>query len=121
MSSTNVSTAADKQHASDTLSFTGFEPLDANYLYCPNQFLDICLPHLSRSAIRLVAYMLDQTLGWLDPDGNPRSQSISVSYQQLIDSAGLSRNDPQSDRRSGRCTICPLCPGRRSREGGDGG
>ena len=91
MTTATVSSAAVSQHTLDTQSFTGFEPLDANYLYCPNQFLDVCLPNSSRSAVRLVAYILDQTLGWLDPDGNPRKQNITVSYQQLIDAAGLSR------------------------------
>lgn len=74
-----------------TTHFQGFTELDANFLYCPNQFLDICLPHSSRGVIRLVAYLLDQTLGWLDPQGNPIAQNISVSYRQLIDSAGISR------------------------------
>lgn len=72
--------------------FAGFTSLDANYLYCPNQFLDVCLPHSSRGVVRLVAYLLDQTLGWLDSQGNPISQNISVSYQQLITSAGISRS-----------------------------
>lgn len=71
--------------------FQGFTELDANFLYCPNQFLDVCLPHSSRGVVRLVAYLLDQTLGWLDPQGDPISQNISVSYRQLIDSAGISR------------------------------
>ncbi|MCA9449189.1 MAG: hypothetical protein KC931_18870, partial [Candidatus Omnitrophica bacterium] len=65
--------------------------LDGNFLYCPNQFLDLCLPNCSRGAVRLVAYLLDQTLGWLDKQGNPISQTISISYQQLIRQAGISR------------------------------
>ena len=80
-----------RPYAPDVDVFNGFEPLSSNYLYCPNQFFHVCLPHVSRSVLRLVAYMLDQTLGWLDADGNPRSQNISVSYQQLVDRAGLGR------------------------------
>ena len=72
-------------------NFEGFTHLDANFLYCPNQFLDLCLPHCSRGVVRLVAYMLDQTLGWLDSDGHPISQDITVSYRQLSDAAGISR------------------------------
>ncbi len=71
--------------------FQGFTPLDANYLYCPNQFLDLCLPHASRGAVRLVAYLLDQTLGWLDSDGQPITQEVSVTYNELINAAGISR------------------------------
>lgn len=71
--------------------FHGFTLLDANYVYCPNQFLDVCLPHCSRGVVRLVAYILDQTLGWLDRQGNPISQKITVSFNQLINDAGISR------------------------------
>lgn len=71
--------------------FNGFRPLTANYVYCPNQFFDVCLPHCSRGAVRIVAYVLRQTLGWLDEQGNPRQQEIHVSYRDLIERAGVSR------------------------------
>jgi len=71
--------------------FPGFEPLTANFIYCPNQFFDVCLPNSSRGVVRLVAYMLHRTLGWLDRDGNPIRQQIDVSYQELVDRAGISR------------------------------
>lgn len=71
--------------------FPGFEPLTANYLYCPNQFFDLCLPHHSRGVVRLVAFVLRKTLGWLDADGNPIEQNIAISYHDLIDQAGISR------------------------------
>ena len=51
--------------------FQGFEPLTGNFLYCPNQFFEVCLPNYSRGVVRLVAFMLRKTLGWLDKDGNP--------------------------------------------------
>lgn len=82
---------APTRHGQPAFEFHGFTPLDANFLYCPNQFLDVCLPNSSRSVVRLVSYILDQTLGWLDEDGNPISQNISVSYNDLIRSAGISR------------------------------
>ena len=71
--------------------FQGFEPITGNFVYCPNQFFDICLPNCSRGAVRIVAYMLRQTLGWLDKQGNPMHRSISVTYRELIEGAGVSR------------------------------
>lgn len=73
------------------MTFNGFEHLTANYLYCPNQFFDVCLPHHSRGTVRLVAYILRKTLGWLDEEGNPVEQDITVSYRDLITEAGISR------------------------------
>jgi len=73
------------------LSFAGFEPLHSNYVYCPNQFLDVCLPNCSRGAVRIVAFVLRQTLGWLDSEGQPLQQDIAVSYRDFIDRAGVSR------------------------------
>ncbi|QDV48463.1 hypothetical protein [Gimesia fumaroli] len=73
------------------MKFNGFEHLTANYLYCPNQFFDVCLPHHSRGTVRLVAYLLRKTLGWLDREGNPIEQEISISYRDLINEAGISR------------------------------
>ena len=74
-----------------TTSFAGFEPLSANYLYCPNQFFDLCIRNCSRGTVRIVAYQLRQTLGWLDREGNPINQTIRVTYSDLIAKAGVSR------------------------------
>lgn len=74
-----------------TTRFEGFHPLDANFLYCPNQLFDLCLSHHSRGAVRLVGYMLRQTLGWLDEHGEPVNEHVSVSYRRLISHAGISR------------------------------
>lgn len=41
--------------------------------------------------VRIVAYILRQTIGWLDKDGMPISQQIKVSYRDLIEKAGVSR------------------------------
>ena len=71
--------------------FSGFEPLTANFVYCPNQFFDVCLPHYSRGVIRLVAYLLRRTLGWLDEQGNPIQENVVVSYQDFIQHARISR------------------------------
>jgi hypothetical protein len=80
-----------EESAGSPLPFGGFLPLTANYLYCPNQFFDVCLPHASRGVVRLVAYLLRRTLGWLDKDGKPVEQQIVVSYQDFIQSAKVSR------------------------------
>ena len=71
-------------------SFPGFEPPTANFVYCPNQFFDVCLPHCSRGALRLVSYILRQTLGFRDADGNPIRHDVSVSYADFR-KAGISR------------------------------
>ena len=71
--------------------FSGFQPLTANFIYCPNQFLDLCLPHSSRGVVRLVGYLLRRTLGWLDKNGDPIEQEIAVSYREIIADAGISR------------------------------
>ncbi|TWT61677.1 hypothetical protein [Rubinisphaera italica] len=71
--------------------FRGFEPLTANYIYCPNQFLDICVPNCSRGTVRIVAYLLRETLGWLDENGQPINEQVTVTYRDLIGKAGVSR------------------------------
>jgi len=71
-------------------AFTGFTPLTANFLYCPNQLFDACLPYCSRGAVRLVAYFIRRTLGWLDEFGKPIEQRIMVSYSELADEARIS-------------------------------
>lgn len=75
----------------DAAVFGGFKPLDANYLYCPNQFFDVCMANSSRGAVRCVAYVLRQTLGWLDKNGNPIREDIVVPYRDFIEKAGISR------------------------------
>ena len=71
-------------------AFGGFEHLDANYIYCPNQFFEVCVRHYSRGVVRLVAYILRETLGHLDKNGNPVRQDIRVSYSDICQRAGVS-------------------------------
>src|SRR5580765_4522866 len=71
--------------------FRGFEQPRSNTTYTPNQFFDVCLPHYSRGVVRLVGYMIRQTLGWCDADGNPQNEQIRASYQDLIEQAGIGR------------------------------
>lgn len=70
--------------------FPGFDHIDANYIFCPNQFFDVCLPNYSRATIRLVAYIIRKTLGHLDHDGNPIAEDIAVPYRELSSHAGIS-------------------------------
>jgi hypothetical protein len=63
----------------------------SNTTYCPNQFFDVVLPHYSRGVVRLVGYLLYQTLGWSDADGRPLRERHQVSYRELIQRAGISR------------------------------
>lgn len=72
--------------------FLGFAPPTSNTTYTPNQFFDVCLPHYSRGVVRLVAYMIRKTLGWCDANGNPQEDTILVSYQDLVNRAGISRD-----------------------------
>lgn len=77
--------------ATDRGDFAGFTPLDANFIYCPNQFFDVCLRHSSRGTVRLVAYTLLKTLQWLDESGEPLETTIEVAHSQLISEAGISK------------------------------
>lgn len=95
-------------------SFRGFEPLKSNYIYCPNQFLDVCIPNCSRGVVRLVAYVLKQTLGWLDKNGQPVEQDIAIPYSQLVNEAGISRGAIGASIRDAVCEGFLVCvqPGR---------
>lgn len=72
-------------------SFAGFEQLDANFVWTPNQFLDYCVATHDRGVVRLVGYVLFQTLRLLDENGVPVTQDISVSFKKIVERAGVSR------------------------------
>jgi len=83
-----------KQHTdtyAGTASFAGFAAPTSNTTFTPNQFFDVCLRFHSRGVVRLVAYLIRQTLGWCDADGNPLHERVKVSYGELVDKAGISR------------------------------
>jgi hypothetical protein len=71
--------------------FSGFDEPQSNTTYIPNQFFDVCLPFYSRGVVRLTAYMLRKTLGWSDAEGNPLKERLEISYDELIEQAGVSR------------------------------
>jgi hypothetical protein len=74
----------------DSRRFSGFKPLDANYIYCPNDFFEVCLRHQSRVVVRLVGYILRETLGHLDKEGSPVRRDFSLSYLDIARGAGVS-------------------------------
>src|SRR6186713_2473197 len=73
-------------------TFAGFAAPTSNTTFTPNQFFDVCLPHYSRGVVRLVGYLIRQTLGWCDANGTPLHERIQVSYRELFESAGISRS-----------------------------
>jgi hypothetical protein len=96
--------------------FAGFERPTANFIYTPNQFLDVCIPHNSRGVVRLVAYVLRRTLGWLDKNGEPIEQDIAVPFTELVDKAGISRGAIRDaiDQAVDRGFLCCTQQGRKS-------
>jgi hypothetical protein len=91
------------------MEFNGFEHLSANYIYCPNQFFEVCLRHQSRGCVRLVAYLIRKTLGYLDKNGNPIKEDIRISYADFSRYAGVStRSIPKAldDAESGGFISC---------------
>jgi hypothetical protein len=73
-------------------TFSGFKAPTSNTTYTPNQFFDVVIPHFSRGVVRIVAYLLRKTLGWCDANGNPQEEQIEVSYSELEERAGVSRD-----------------------------
>ena len=73
-------------------NFRGFKAPTSNTTYTPNQFFDIVIPNFPRGVVRIVAYLLRKTLGWCDANGNPQEEQIRVSYSELEQRAGVSRD-----------------------------
>ena len=58
---------------------------------CPNEFLEIVVPNCSRGCVRLVGFVLYETLRWIKEDGTPNQQEIAISFNELIRKARISR------------------------------
>ena len=58
---------------------------------CPNEFLDLLIPNCSRGCVRLVSYVLYETLRWINDDGTPNTQEINIPLNELIRNVGISR------------------------------
>ena len=65
------------------LVFRGFPEFRSNVLYCPKQFFTVVIPSSSVNCIRIVAYMLRQTLGWVNEEGNPIRARHEFSHRDL--------------------------------------
>ena len=88
-----------EQHALQTLDgfkpagqFGGFLRPDANFVFTPNQYLDLCIPHASRGCARLVGYMLRHLIGWRDADGNPLYEKVEVTQRELERRSGVGKS-----------------------------
>lgn len=84
-----IAPAQERESSRRKAVFPGFAPPVSNTTYTPNQFLDICLPNVSRGCLRVVAYLLRKTLGWCDAEGNPQHEQIEVSNAELERRAGV--------------------------------
>src|SRR5271163_2667277 len=80
-----------KENPRDRQLFPGFKPLTSNAVYTPNQFFDVCLPHCSRGAVRLVAFLIRKTLGWCDENGNPQAEQHALSWSDF-EAVGIAHN-----------------------------
>ncbi|MGE3311200.1 MAG: hypothetical protein AB7O66_14625 [Limisphaerales bacterium] len=76
----------------DSLPFPGFPDFRANVTLVPIQFFTVVVPTSSRGVTRIVGYALRQVLGWVDQDGNPKQTQLQLSYRELIENAGVSRD-----------------------------
>ncbi|MCS6801781.1 MAG: DnaA N-terminal domain-containing protein [Chloroflexota bacterium] len=66
----------------ETFVFEGFSA--PGYTQVPDEFFDVCLPHLSGSETKVMCYLFRRTFGW-------KKESDAVSLSQLTD--GIVRRD----------------------------
>jgi len=69
----------------------GFDPPSSNVTWCPNQLFDVVLPHFPRGVVRLVGYLLWQTLAWNDEHGRPTATRHRLTWQSIGTRAQVSR------------------------------
>ena len=74
------------------LGFRGFARPDGNFVFTPNQFLDLCVPHCSRGCVRVVGYLIRHLIGWRDADGNPLYDKVEVSQRELERRANVGKS-----------------------------
>lgn len=77
--------------ASPRPEFAGFPDFRANVTFVPIQFFTVVLPQGSRGTVRIVGYALRKLLGWVDAHGNPTRERLRLSYRELVEQAGVSR------------------------------
>lgn len=76
-------------------TLTGFQK--PNEIITPNQFFDVVLPYHSTPVIRVVGYILQQTLGYTNDDGDPFQERFCFSQKQIAREAGVA---PSSIKRA---------------------
>lgn len=69
----------------------GFDPPSSNVTWCPNQFLELVLPHFPRGVVRVVGWLLWQTLAWNDAAGHPVRSCHRLTWDALQRRANVSR------------------------------
>ncbi len=76
-----------------TPTFPGFPDFQANVTFTPRQFFTVVLPYNSPGVVRIVGYVLRKVLGWVDRNGNPTQTRLRLTYSDIVEHAGLSRED----------------------------
>lgn len=96
------------------MTFPGYPAPTSNYTYMPNQFFDVVLPHFSRGAVRLCAYIARENLGWVDRFGKPQEVAVYISRSVLAREVNISNGAMSSSIKElidGRVIVCvqPSC------------
>lgn len=81
---------AESLSASKDPSFAGYENLQSNYVYTPNQFFDVVVPHSDRGVLRIVGYLIRRQLGYITPQGEIQEPVIGVSHRELVSKSKVS-------------------------------
>jgi len=81
---------AESPSAPNNLPFAGYENLQSNYVYTPNQFFDVVVPHSDRGVLRIVGYLIRRQLGYMTAEGEPQEPIIGVSHRELVSKAKVS-------------------------------
>ncbi|MHB1457380.1 MAG: hypothetical protein ACYC0V_10750 [Armatimonadota bacterium] len=72
--------------------FPGYPAPTSNYTYTPNQYFDVLLPHFSRGAVRLSAYIIRKSLGWCDQHSKPQEAQVYITHNIAIREANVGRD-----------------------------
>lgn len=89
--------------------FSGYPAPTSNYTYTPNQYFDVLLPHFSRGAVRLSAYIIRKSLGWCDQQGKPQEAQVYITHNIAIREANVGRDAVRqaiNELIDGRVIIC---------------
>ena len=73
--------------------FPGFPDFQANVTFTPRQFFTVVVPHPPRGVVRIVGFVLRKILGWVDRNGNPTQTRVRLTYREIVEQAGVSREE----------------------------